>query len=251
MPHEYETALSTHDEKSITVRDKDLSSDIMGEMDFGGAVYLLLTGEEPSEGEQQLTNAMLSSLMVHGTTPHAVASRLTYLSEPESIQGAVASGLLGVGSRFAGAMEECSRELQEITAGDDTQTEIEKLVADYREREDRFSGIGHPHLNPVDPRAEKLFQLADEADIAGVHVETLHELQAAFEKETGYDLPINVTGAIAAVSADMGLPPKGARGFAIISRAAGLVAEILEEDESPVAMNIWQFVDGEMKFKKS
>jgi hypothetical protein len=48
MSENYRTALSTHDAESITVRGKDLPSEIMGEMDFGSAFYFLLTGEEPT-----------------------------------------------------------------------------------------------------------------------------------------------------------------------------------------------------------
>lgn len=241
--------ISRHDDSSITVRDKGLSDEIMGEMDFGGAVYYLLTNDEPTEAEQRVVGAMLSSLMVHGTTPHAIASRLTYLSEPNSIQGAVASGLLGVGSRFAGSMEQCSRDLQSIAATEDTDEAVAELVVKYDKNDARFSGIGHPHLSPVDPRAERLFALAEGADIAGEHVAALRDVQRAFEEDTGYDLPINITGAIAAVSADLGLPPEGARGIAIISRVAGLVAEVLEEKESPIAMDVYQFVDEQMSHK--
>jgi citrate synthase len=242
--------LSSHDETSINVREKKLSSEIMGEMDFGGSIYYLLTGENPTPEEQQVAGAMLSSLMVHGTTPHAIASRLTYLSEPKSIQGAVSSGLLGVGSRFAGAMEQSARNLQAIAEQDNLEEAVAELVVEYSESDERFSGIGHPHLNPVDPRAERLFDLAEEADIAGHHVEAIHAVQMAFEEDTGHKLPINITGAIAAIASDMGLPPEGARGIAIISRAAGLVAEVLEERKNPAAMDIYQSIDKQMSYEE-
>lgn len=248
MSEEYQTALSTHDEESITVRGKDLATEIMGEMDFGGAFYLLLTGEEPTPAKSRLTNAMVSSLTVHGTTPHAIATRLTLLSEPNSTQGAVASGLLGVGSRFAGAMEQCAEDLQSVAGTEDTDAAAAELAAAYRESDQRFSGIGHPEFDPVDPRAQRLFSLAEDAGIAGEHTEILRKLQAEFEESTGLDLPINVTGAIGALSSDMGLPPEAARGFAIVSRAAGLVAEVIEEKESPIAMDVWQYVDGQMTY---
>lgn len=249
MSDSFSSKLSDHDHESVTVRNKNLSSEVMGEMDFGGAVYLLLTGEEPTAGESRLVNAMLSSLMVHGTTPHAIATRMTLLSEPNSTQGAIASGILGVGSQFAGAMEQSARDLQSINESDNRDQAVEDLVADYRERGEPFSGIGHPSFDPVDPRAQRLFTLAEENDIAGTHIDILYEVQSLFEKETGLDLPINVTGAIAAVSSDMGLPPEAARGFAIVSRAAGLLGEVIEEKESPMAMDIWQLVDENMSYE--
>lgn len=238
-----ETSLSRHDATSVTVREKRLSQEVMGEMDFGATVYYLFTGEEPSAGVSRVMNAMLASLMVHGLTPHAMATRLTLLSEPSSVQGAVASGLLGVGSRFAGPMEQCARELVAVVDADDTERAVGELVEEYRSSSSRFSGIGHPYFDPVDPRAERLFELAEAADVPGEHTEALNEIQRRFEAETGYDLPINITGAIAATTADLGLPPEGARGIAVISRAAGLVGEVLDELENPIAMELWQQAD--------
>lgn len=242
MSDRIRTDLSSHDDRGITVRDRDLVSEVMGELDFPSTVHLLLTGKVPSDAEARLVDAMLTSLMVHGTTPHAIASRMTLHSEPEAIQAAVASGLLGVGSRFAGAMLESASTLQALAATDDPDA-VEALVTEYRESGDRFAGIGHPHFDPVDPRAGRLFSLAEDADVAGTHVALLHDVRDEFAEQTGTTLPINVTGAIAAISSDLGLPPPAARGFAIISRAAGLVAEVVEESESPMAGAIMRYVD--------
>lgn len=237
------TPLSIHDEKSVTIREKRLTEEVMGEMDFAASVYYLFTGDEPSTGESRVLNAMLASLMVHGLTPHAMATRLTLLSEPDSVQGAVASGLLGVGSRFAGPMEQCARDLQEVADQGDSEAAARNLVDEYRAADTPFSGIGHPYFDPVDPRAVRLFELAEAADIPGEHMQALYAIQDRFEAETGIDLPINVTGAIAAIASDLGLPPEGARGIAIISRAAGLVGEVLDEIENPIAMELWQNAD--------
>lgn len=237
------TPLSTHDETSVFVRDKSVSDDMMGQMNFGSAIYYLMTGREPTPAEGRVVDAMLASLMVHGTTPHAVATRMTLLGAPESVQGAVASGLLGVGSRYAGAMEQCSRELHTVAGQDDMDEAVRNLVAEYRSTSTPFSGIGHPFFDPVDPRAERLFELTADTDIPGTHVQALRQIQAEFEAETGYDLPINVTGAIASITADMGLPPEGARGIAVVSRAAGLVGEVLDELERPVASEVWRQAD--------
>lgn len=242
----WNTSLSTYDAESVEVRGRDLPGAIMGEMDFGETVFLLLTGDQPDSGERRMTNAILSSLMVHGVTPHAIAARMTYMAAPESIQGAVASGILGAGDRFVGAMEGCAAAIGRVTEGEVTP---EELVAEYRERGAPFPGIGHPVHDPVDPRAQRLFDLAVEEEIAGNHVDALHDVQTEFEERAGVTLPINVTGAIAAVAADMGFSPSAARGLAIVSRTAGLVAEVLEEQHDPVARDTWEHVESHVHYR--
>jgi len=250
MTEELTTELSTYDTTSVTVRDRDLADEIMGELSFGGSVYLLWTGEVPTEGQARTVDAMLSSLMVHGRTPHALASRLTALSAPDSLQGAVASGLLGVGSQFVGSMQEAAAVLQELAGEPESEREdaVAAVVAEYRERGDPFPGIGHPFHEPVDPRAERLFEVAEAEGVAGVHIDLVRDVQAGFEEATGLDLPINITGAIAAVASDMGLSPEAARGLAIVSRAAGLVAAVIEEQSRPVAMDVWDYAEEQTEY---
>ncbi len=242
-----ESELSTWDASTVTVRGQDLAHDVMGELDFGGTVLLLMTGEVPSEGERRLANAMLDSLMVHGMTAHAVAARLTYRSDP-SLQGAVASGLLGVGSNFVGSMKECAEVLQAVEAAENADGAAIEAVDTYREAGDPFPGIGHRFHDPVDPRAQRLLELADEEGLAGPHGEHLRTIQADFEERLDLALPVNITGAIAAVSSDLGLPPSAARGFAVISRAGGLVAEILEEARNPVSGDIVAAVEEKYEY---
>ena len=242
-----ESELSTYDATSVTVRGQDLASDVMGELDFGGTVLLLLTGEVPDDGERRLANAMLDSLMVHGMTAHAVAARMTYRSSP-SLQGAVASGLLGVGSNFVGSMKECAEVLQAVEDAADADAAAAEAVDTYREAGDPFPGIGHRFHDPVDPRAQRLLDLADEEGLSGPHVEHLRTIRADFEARLDLSLPVNVTGAIAAVSSDMGLPPTAARGFAVISRAGGLVAEVVEEERNPVSGEIVEAVEANYEY---
>lgn len=242
MDEHFESALSTHDDESITVRDRDLAGEVMGELPFSGALYYLWTGEEPTAGQQRVIDAILASLMVHGTTPSEIATRMTALSEPDAMQAAVASGILGVGSRYVGTMQECAERLQTVAGSDDREEAVGTLVADYRERGDPFPGIGHPHLR-TDPRARRLFEIAETEGVAADHVEVLRAIRERFEAETGQDLPVNVTGAIAALAADMGLSPTAARGLAVVSRATGVAGAVLEEQQTPIAGDIWRAID--------
>jgi citrate synthase len=50
---------------------------------------------------------------------------------------------------------------------------------------------------------------------------------------------LNATGAIAALLLDAGLPAEILRGIALISRCAGLVGHIREEQHSPAMQALW------------
>jgi citrate synthase len=243
MPPTFESALSTHDGESITLRDRDLATEVMDEMEFAATLYYLWTGEVPTEGERRLVDAVLTSLICHGRTGPAIAARMTALGEPGAIQAAISSGVLGVGSRFEGTMQDCSEDLHGLAAASDTEQAVAGLVADYGRRDDRFPGVGHPYLSPVDPRAQCLLKIAEEEGIADEHVDLLRAVRDAFEVETGRDPPINVTGAIAAVTADLGLTPPAARALGVVSRAAGVAGEVLEEYDRPMALDIVEYVD--------
>ncbi|MFB6096070.1 MAG: citryl-CoA lyase [Haloferacaceae archaeon] len=244
----FETSISTYDETSVELAGLDLTEEVMGELDFASVTYLLVTGERPTPGERTVLNGMLTSLIAHGVTPHAITTRLTLLTAPESIQGAVAAGLLGTGRRFLGSMEDTSRALARVTDPDGDLDDPDGLAAEYVASGRPFPGIGHPHHDPVDPRAQRLFDLADEHDVAGENVAALRAVQARLESETGASLPINVTGAIGAISADMGMPPRAARGIAMLSRAAGLIAEALEEERNPQAMGYWELIQEQTEY---
>jgi citrate synthase len=243
MAPSYHYALSDHDHESISYRDIDLASEVLGERSFPETLYYTWTGELPDAGERRVLEAMLNTLMLHGVTPSALVSRLTLVSEPDAVQTAVANAVNGVGSRLIGTMKECAEDLHRISAAEDREAAIDALVTEYAEGDERFPGIGHPHLDPVDPRAERLFEIAEAEGVAGEHVEILDAVRDGFEARIGAELPVNATGAIAALSADMGLPPTAARGIAIVSRATGVVAEVLAEQSTPMATDVWQHVE--------
>ncbi len=115
MP-EYPTALGASSLHSITLLGQDLAEDVMGEVGFGELAFWLATQRRPTSGETRVFEAVLAALADHGFTPTAITARLTYLSAPDSIQGAIAAGLLGGGSRFLGVTEDCGRFLHDALA---------------------------------------------------------------------------------------------------------------------------------------
>ena len=223
----------------VLLRGRSLPREILGRASFTEVIYFHLTGRDPTPGQTAVIDACLVALMEHGLTPSVVSARLTYGSAPEAIQGAVAAGLLGVGSVFVGAAEGCAQLLARIAAAADGATEARALVAALRARGERVPGFGHPVHRPEDPRATRLLAIAREQGVAGAHAAALDRLAAAVAAEAGRPVVLNATGAIAALLLDAGLPAEILRGIALISRCAGLVGHIREEQLSPAMPALW------------
>jgi citrate synthase len=113
-PPDYPTALGASTLHTITLLGHDLAADVMGTVGFGELAFWLATQRRPEPGEVRVFEAVLAALADHGFTPTAIVTRLTYLSAPDSIQGALAAGLLGGGSRFLGVTEDCGRFLHDV-----------------------------------------------------------------------------------------------------------------------------------------
>ena len=98
---------------SVEVRAHDLCGDLMGRLSFTEYFHLLLTGREPSEDQRFFLDVLLVAIAEHGMMPTNVAARMTLAADPESLQGAVAAGILGCGTVVLGTSESCARLLEE------------------------------------------------------------------------------------------------------------------------------------------
>ena len=168
-----------------------------------------------------------------------LASRLVYGSAPEALQGGVAAGLLGVGSRLVGASEDCAALLARIANASDPSAEAATIVAEHAAAKAALPGFGHDVHMPDDPRPARLFEVARAHGVAGRQVAALEALARALDAAKRRHITINATGAIAAVLADAGMPPQILRGIAVIARCAGLVGHLLEEQRTPTMSAIW------------
>ena len=233
----------------IVVRGHDLVEDLIGKVSLGDIAFLELKGRLPTHQESTVFNALAVTLVEHGMTPSAIAARLTYFGAPESLQGAVAAGLLGIGDRFGGSVEEAARTLQEALAGSVSSVDLNelarKIVATHKERKRPIAGLGHPIHKPIDPRTPKLFALASENGFSGRYVQLMKAISVEAERSHGRELPVNATGAIGAIASELDIPWQVTRGLAVMARAIGLVAHIQEELEEPLAAEIWSRIDEE------
>jgi citrate synthase len=223
----------------IVVRGHDLV-DLIGRVSLGDMAFLELKGRLPAPSESAIFNAIVVTLVEHGMTPSVIAARLTYLGAPESLQAAVAAGLLGLGGRYGGTVEGVARMLQEA-AGEDLDEAARRIVSERRV----IPGLGHPTHKGVDPRVPRLFAVASDNGFAGRHVDLIQRISAAAGAARKRALPVNATGAIGAIASELEIPWQTCRGLAVIARAIGLVAHLQEEGEDPLATEIWMRVDEE------
>jgi citrate synthase len=233
----------------IVVRGHDLVEELIGKVSLGDIAFLELKGRLPTRQESIVFNAITVTLVEHGMTPSAIAARLTYFGAPESLQGAVAAGILGMGDRFGGSAEEAARMLQAALDGAGGDADLKalasRIVSDHRQRKQPIAGLGHPVHKPVDPRTAKLFEVAAENGLSGRYVELMQLIGEEASHVFGRQLPVNATGAIGAIASELEIPWRVCRGLAVMARAIGLVAHLQEEMEEPLAAEIWSRIEEE------
>ena len=233
------TSIASHSADDVFIRGRSLCKDLIGQRSFTEVMYFQILGRMPNPDQTALIDACLVALMEHGLTPSVLSARLTYSSAPEALQGAVAAGLLGVGSRFVGSMEGCAALLKRIVTAKDGESEAKRIAVEHRTARAPMPGFGHPTHKPDDPRAQRLLELARSRTVAGQHVAAIETLSGAVDAVYGRHITINATGAIAAVLSDCGVPAEIARGFGLIARCAGLVGHLYEEHQKPAMRAIW------------
>lgn len=247
------TGLGKAELHRVLVRNIDLTQDILGKLSFGQMTFLMLVGRTPTEDEGRMTDAMLNVLVEHGMVGNIIAARFTVSTAPEAIQGAVAAALLGAGSVHLGSSEYCAKMLQDalpLDRGDaDLAAVAAGVVEDYADRKQRVAGIGHATHSEGDPRADRLYEIARETGVRGRYSELLEEIAKAAEARHERRLPINVTGAIAAIASDMGLQWQMAKAFALIGRTLGAMAHIGEEIRNPMSRRISNLVRSSLSYE--
>ncbi|NQV81742.1 MAG: citryl-CoA lyase [Alphaproteobacteria bacterium] len=240
MPEHQTTSIATHTLDDIYIRDKSLCRDLIGKLSFTEMIFFQVLGRMPTSAQVAVVDSCLVALMEHGLTPSALATRLIYSSAPEAMQAAVSAGLLGVGSVFVGTMDGCAALLQRILAADDGKAEAHRIAEEHRAARQALPGFGH-HLHKLDdPRSIRLFDVAKDNGVTGRHIAAIQDLSAAIDRVYGKHITINATGAIAACLGDCGVPSEIMRGFALITRCAGLVGHIHEEQHKPAMRAIWE-----------
>jgi citrate synthase len=253
----FPTSLGTSSADQIRLLGQDLTADLMGKVSFGELAFWLVALRRPTPSQTRVFEAVLVALADHGFTPTAIAARLTYLSAPDSLQGALAAGLLGGGSRFLGVTEDCGIYLHDVLeqhglfgpggrlpsdeAGWDALA-LEAVTA--TKLAGKFvPGLGHPVHKVTDPRTPVLIGIAEAEGLRGPHLRLFEAIGRVHPQVLGRRLPLNGAGVCGAALADLGLPVEMLRGFALLARAAGLLGQIAEERRRPIGMDAYMAID--------
>ncbi len=222
----------------VEVRGRDLCRDLMGTLTFTEFFHLLLTGREPTEEQRFFLDLLLVSIAEHGMMPSNIAARMTLAADPGSLHGALAAGILGSGPVILGTAESCARLLEEaqerVVGGSAPAVVAEELTTGIRDSGGKLPGFGHPVHKPLDPRAERILELAATRGVAGPHVALAGELRTAVAKTWGKPLTMNVSLPIAAVMLDLGFPVAAVKTVPLLARTAGLLAHLVEEQQNPI-----------------
>jgi citrate synthase len=226
----------------VEVRGRDLCADLMGRVSFTEYFHLLLTGREPSDDERYFLDLLLVAIAEHGMMPSNVAARMTLAADPGSLHGAVAAGILGCGPVVLGTSEVCARLLEdarrEVVAGGVPDDVAGKLAREIHAAGGKAPGFGHPVHRPLDPRAERILELADARGVGGPHVALARCFREAVAEAWGRPLTMNVAMPIAAVMLDLGFPSSAVKAVPLLARTAGLLAHLAEEQEHPLGFHL-------------
>jgi citrate synthase len=245
----WRTGITTSDEKSIFVRGYDVTS-LMTQATFTDTIYLLHQDRLPTRDERRLLDAILIGVSDHGpAAPSAAAARMVASGNRQSLEAAVAAGVLAMGDAHGGAAYECMQmigEGSELARRESILMEdaARRVAADAKSKHRRLPGMGH-RVHTEDPRTRVLFAMARESGLARDGIAFMQALEEAARELIG-PLPINIDGALSAVLYDLKFPPPVAKLVFIIGRVAGVTAQVMEEHlrEKPMRVHIPVIYDG-------
>lgn len=228
MTDQWKTAITDDKDGGGRIRGYKIE-ELIGGRSFAETSWLLLRGELPEKNQAALFDAMLVAVADHGiAVPSATAARIV-LSGGNSLNAAVAAGVLAAGDFHGGAIEGCMRMLAAAAQAPGEPKDIAASVVDQMEVAGvRILGYGHK-IFEIDPRTTRLFSLARELGVNGRAMKIAEAIAAALSEKKGRPLPLNVDGAIAALLCEMGFPPETGKAVFLIGRIAGICAHVVEE----------------------
>jgi len=229
----WNTKLSYTTEDGILIRGYDLIQ-LIGVVPFPSVLYLLFTGELPNPKVAKLIDALMVASIDHGPGAPSVLAARTTASGGAPLGAAAAAGLLTLNKFHGAAVEDSMDAIQKVfTLSNGEMDKLDQaadtMVVQWREAGRRIAGFGHRQHKRIDPRLERLLELAKEAEVPGIHLEAAHAIVRALKRTTGKELPINIDGATAALLCEINFPPSLSNALFMVARITGILAHANEE----------------------
>ena len=220
----------------VEVRGRDLTGDLMGRVSFTDYFHLLVTGREPSEEQRFFLDLLLVAIAEHGLVP-TVAARMTLAADPESLQGAVAAGILGCGPVILGTSELCARLLEEARRAWSRRSAGRGGAATWRRRSATpAAGLPASAIRCTGLSIRAPSAILALADARGVSGRTWRSRASRQRGRRGLGqaadderLDAHRRGACSTWAS----PPSMVKAIPLLARTAGLLAHLAEEQEQP------------------
>ena len=230
MVKKWKTKIGDSRPDRTTVRGYNVE-DLVGKLSFSEMIFLEFRGRVPTDAERRMMDAVFVSCVEHGIAPPSITAARIAFSGGNPLSAGVAAGVLAIGEHHGGAIEQAAKIFQE-----NLMKPADKVVDEFRKKRVRIPGYGHKIYKDADPRAVKLFKIANELGIYSHHCRFAQEVERSLGQSLGKKCVMNVDGAIAAITSDMGFDWRFGKGFFIIGRTVGIIAHLQEEwvNEPPV-----------------
>ena len=221
----------------IRLRGYDLI-EMMGRIPFAHVVHLLITGELPTPKVGKLIDALMVASIDHGPgSPSALATR-TAASGGANVKNAATAGFLTLDRFHGAAVESCMlvlhkvvEQTQEASSEDEKYQIVKAFLAKEKKAGRKIPGFGH-RQHSHDPRVDKLFSLAFDAEVEGEFISAAQNISKALSEKAEKELPINIDGAMAAILCELEYPTGLGNAPFLISRLTSLLVHAYEEIET-------------------
>lgn len=235
-PPYWSTSVSRVTDSKVYIRGYDLE-EMIGNLPFSAATFLVLRGRIPTPAEAGLLDAVLSAVLDYSLQKSGTVAARYIASANPNMPAALAAGVLGVGKNTMDPSETakfCIQAFERLEAGDVPRAELaQQIVQELRSQKKRIPGLGHPVFRYVDPRAQKLRDKAVAAGAWGPRAEFFEEIHRAFTSIPGKEsIVLNDVGMMGLVLVEMGFTPEETTGLAILSTLPGVIAHVAEEFKS-------------------
>ena len=209
---------------------------LIGRLTFIQTIWLLVRGEIPTEAQARLLEAAMVASVNGGPMSPSCAIASMAITCGVGLNNAIASGINALGDTHGGAGQQCmemfDRILGRMNAQTDLSAAVDQELDDFFVQGAKFvPGYGH-RFHDVDPRAERMLELVDEARTAGTasgkYAAVARGIETSLRRRKGKPLPINVDGGFGVILAELGFEAPLGRGIFVLARSVGLLAHAWE-----------------------